>query len=134
MPALRERPEDILRLARRFLSFFAASLGRPVPELSKEAEAMMVSYRWPGNVRELRNAIERAVILWPADVISREAFPDRVASLFPVRPFVGGDFSLDDIEREHILRVTGRTGTLEEAAEILKIDTSTLWRKRKRYE
>ena len=134
VPALRERPEDILRLARRFLAFFAASLGRPVPELSKEAEAMMVSYRWPGNVRELRNAIERALILWPADVISREAFPDRVASLFPVRPFVGGDFSLDDIEREHILRVTGRTGTLEEAAEILKIDTSTLWRKRKRYE
>ena len=68
-------------------------------------------------------------ILYP-----REAFPDRVASLFPVRPFVGGDFSLDDIEREHILRVTGRTSTLEEAAEILKIDTSTLWRKRKRYE
>jgi NtrC-family two-component system response regulator AlgB len=47
---------------------------------------------------------------------------------------VGGDFSLDDIEREHILRVTGRTSKLEEAAEILKIDTSTLWRKRKRYE
>jgi NtrC-family two-component system response regulator AlgB len=134
VPALRERPEDILRLARRFLAFFAASFGRPVPELSKEAEAMMQSYRWPGNVRELRNAIERAAILWPADVISREAFPDRVASLFPVRPFVGGDFSLDDIEREHILRVTGRTSTLEEAAEILKIDTSTLWRKRKRYE
>jgi NtrC-family two-component system response regulator AlgB len=134
VPALRERPEDILRLARRFLAFFASTLGRPVPELSKEAEAMMVSYRWPGNVRELRNAIERAVILWPAEVISREAFPDRVASLFPVRPFVGGDFSLDDVEREHILRVTGRTGTLEEAAEILKIDTSTLWRKRKRYE
>ena len=134
VPALRERPEDILRLARRFLAFFASSIGRPVPELSKEAEEMMVSYRWPGNVRELRNAIERAVILWPADVISREAFPERVASLFPVRPFVGGDFSLDDIEREHILKVTGRTSTLEEAAEILKIDTSTLWRKRKRYE
>ena len=134
VPALRERPEDILRLARRFLAFFAASIGRSVPELSKEAEAMMLSYRWPGNVRELRNAIERAAILWPADVISREAFPDRVASLFPVRPFVGGDFSLDDIEREHILRVTGRTSKLEEAAEILKIDTSTLWRKRKRYE
>ena len=134
VPALRERPEDILRLARRFLAFFAASFGRAVPELSKEAEALMQSYRWPGNVRELRNAIERAAILWPADVLSHEAFPDRVASLFPVRPFVGGDFSLDDIEREHILRVTGRTSTLEEAAEILKIDTSTLWRKRKRYE
>jgi NtrC-family two-component system response regulator AlgB len=139
VPSLRERPEDILRLARRFLAFFSASYavaraGRPAPELSKEAEELMLSYRWPGNVRELRNAIERAVILWPAGVIGREAFPDRVAHLFPVRPFVGGDFALDDIEREHIQQITGRTATLEEAAEILKIDTSTLWRKRKRYE
>ena len=94
----------------------------------------MLTYRWPGNVRELRNAIERALILWPSEIIGKEAFPDRVASLFPVRPFVGGDFSLDDVEREHILRVTARTTTLEEAAAILKIDTSTLWRKRKRYE
>jgi NtrC-family two-component system response regulator AlgB len=134
VPPLRERPDDVLRLARRFLGFFATSVGRAVPELSKEAEALMLAHRWPGNVRELRNAIERAVILWPADVIGREAFPDRVGGPFPVRPFVGGDFPLDDIEREHNLRVTARTGTLEEAAEILKIDTSTLWRKRKRYE
>ena len=134
VPPLRDRPEDILRLARRFLAFFSASVGRHVPELSKEAEAMMLAHRWPGNVRELRNAIERAVILWPADMLGREAFPDRVAGPFPVRPFAGGDFSLDEIEREHILRVTARTKTLEEAAEILKIDTSTLWRKRKRYE
>ena len=95
---------------------------------------MMLAHRWPGNVRELRNAIERAVILWPADLLGREAFPDRVSGPFPVRPFAGGDFSLEDIEREHILRVTARTKTLEEAAEILKIDTSTLWRKRKKYD
>jgi NtrC-family two-component system response regulator AlgB len=134
VPPLRERPEDILRLARSFLGFFSASVGRRVPELSKEAEALLLAHRWPGNVRELRNAIERAVILWPAEVLGREAVPDRVAGPFPVRPFVGGDFSLDDIEHEHILRVTTRAPTLEEAAEILKIDTSTLWRKRKRYE
>ncbi|HEY2902561.1 MAG TPA: sigma-54 dependent transcriptional regulator [Polyangia bacterium] len=134
IPPLRERPEDILPLARRFVAFFAATIGRRGVELSKEAEAMVVAYRWPGNVRELRNAIERAVMLWPADVISPQAFPDRLAITFPVRPFVGGDFSLDDIEREHILRVMARTGTLEHAAEIMKIDTSTLWRKRKRYE
>ncbi|HVR60380.1 MAG TPA: sigma-54 dependent transcriptional regulator [Polyangia bacterium] len=134
IPPLRERPEDILPLARRFVAFFAASIGHRGVELSKEAEAMMMAYRWPGNVRELRNAVERAVILWPAEVIGPEAFPDRLASTFPVRPFVGGDFPVEEIEREHILRVTGRTETLEQAAEILKIDTSTLWRKRKRYE
>ena len=99
VPPLRDRPEDIIHLARRFLAFFSAAAGRRAPELSKEAEALMLSYRWPGNVRELRNAIERALILWPAEIIAKEAFPDRVASLFPVRPFVGGDFSLEDIER-----------------------------------
>jgi NtrC-family two-component system response regulator AlgB len=134
IPPLRERPEDILPLAHRFVAFFAATVGRRGLELSKSAEAMILAYPWPGNVRELRNAVERAVILWPADVIGPEAFPDRLSGTFPVRPFVGGDFTVEDIEREHILRVTGRTSTLEQAAEILKIDTSTLWRKRKRYE
>jgi NtrC-family two-component system response regulator AlgB len=134
VPPLRERPEDILPLAQRFLAFFSAAVGRRAPALSKEAETLMLTYRWPGNVRELRNAIERALILWPTEIIGKEAFPDRVASLFPVRPFVGGDFSLDDVEREHILRVAARTATLDETAAILKIDTSTLWRKRKRYE
>jgi NtrC-family two-component system response regulator AlgB len=134
VPPLRDRKEDIVAMARRFLSFFGGSVGRRLPELSKEAEALMLAYRWPGNVRELRNAVERAVILWPAEIIGPEAFPDRVASAFPVRPFIGGDFSLEDVEREHVQTVTARTPTLEEAAEILKIDTSTLWRKRKRYE
>ncbi|HEX6283519.1 MAG TPA: sigma-54 dependent transcriptional regulator, partial [Pyrinomonadaceae bacterium] len=63
LPPLRERPEDILRLAARFLAFFAKSARRPIPELSKAAAGALVSYHWPGNVRELRNTIERVVIL-----------------------------------------------------------------------
>jgi NtrC-family two-component system response regulator AlgB len=51
-----------------------------------------------------------------------------------MRPSVGGDFSLDEIEREHILRLLSRYKTVEEAAHVLGIDVSTLWRKRKRYE
>jgi NtrC-family two-component system response regulator AlgB len=65
VPALRERREDLLPLARRFLAFFARAIGRAVPELSPEAAHVLADYDWPGNVRELRNAIERAVILWP---------------------------------------------------------------------
>ena len=49
-------------------------------------------------------------------------------------PYLGGEFSLDAIEKEHIMRVLARTQTLEEAAAILGIDASTLWRKRKKYE
>ncbi|HJU63665.1 MAG TPA: sigma-54 dependent transcriptional regulator [Candidatus Binatia bacterium] len=135
LPPLRERPEDILRLACRFLAFFAKTARRKVPELSKAAEQALVTYRWPGNIRELRNAIERAVILWPAAIIEPEAFPAHIsARVRSEAPQLGGNFSLEGIEREHILRVVPRTPTLEDAATILGIDASTLWRKRKKYE
>jgi NtrC-family two-component system response regulator AlgB len=135
LPPLRDRPEDILRLARRFLLFFAKAARRLPPELSKAAEDTLLAYAWPGNIRELRNAIERAVILWPAQVIEPEAFPPQIAAHRASRgPQLGGDFSLEEIEREHVRAVVARAPTLEDAAAILKIDASTLWRKRKKYE
>jgi NtrC-family two-component system response regulator AlgB len=134
VPALRERPEDIPRLARRFLTFFARAAGRPTPELTSEAGDALVAYGWPGNVRELRNVMERAIILWPARAIGPEALPERIATLTTPLPRLGGDFTLERIERDHILRVLQRTPTLEDAARVLGIDSSTLWRKRKRYE
>ncbi len=134
LPPLRERLEDILRLARWFLAFFARSARRSLPELSPAAEQTLMAYAWPGNVRELRNAIERAVILWPAQVIEPLAFPERIASHAALGPQLGGDYTLEAIEREHLLRVLARTGTLEVAAQVLGIDASTLWRKRKKYE
>ena len=134
LPPLRERPDDIIRLATRFLAFFARAARRPVPELSPAAIEVLRAYAWPGNVRELRNAIERALILWPARVIEPAAFPERIAAQPSSAPQLGGDCTLEAIEREHILRVIARTATLEDAARILDIDASTLWRKRKRYE
>jgi len=133
-PPLRECPEDILRLAQRFLAFFAHSVGRPTPELSKAAKEALQAYPWPGNIRELRNAMERAVILWPAQVIEPHAFPESIAARGTAEPQLGGDFSLQAIEHEHVMRVIARTPTLEEAARILGIDSSTLWRKRKKYD
>jgi NtrC-family two-component system response regulator AlgB len=134
VPALRERPEDILRMARGFLAFFARAAGRRPLELSPEAESALLAHDWPGNVRELRNAMERAAILWPAQVLTPEGLPERIAARAAHRPLLGGDVTLDDIEREHILQVIGRAPTLEDAARILGIDASTLWRKRKKYE
>jgi NtrC-family two-component system response regulator AlgB len=134
VPPLRERTEDIARLARGFLAFFARSAGRPAPELTPEAQAALLAYDWPGNVRELRNAMERAVILWPAQLIPPEALPARIAPRPGARPAVGGDVTLEDLEREHILAVVARSPTLDDAARILGIDASTLWRKRKKYE
>jgi two-component system, NtrC family, response regulator AlgB len=133
VPPLRERREDVLPLARRFLDFFARSAKRPVPELSRTAEQLLTAHDWPGNVRELRNVIERAAILWPGRMLEPEAFPERMVQ-GRGGPVLGGDFTLDAIEREHILRVVARTRTREEATAILGIDASTLWRKRRKYE
>jgi len=134
VPSLRERREDILPMARRFLTFFARVVGRPVPELSPDAARVLVDYAWPGNVRELRNTIERAVILWPSPVLEPRAFPERIAGARGQAPTVGGHFTLDEIERAHIMAIVGQSKTMEEAAAALGIDDSTLWRKRKRYE
>ena len=104
MPPLRERREDILPLARRFLTSSPGPTRPMAPELSAAAACALEQHDWPGNVRELRNAIERIAILWPSAVIEPEAFPDRVPRARAAPPIVGGDFTLDEIEREHILR------------------------------
>jgi NtrC-family two-component system response regulator AlgB len=134
VPPLRERREDVLRLARGFLAFFARAAGRRAPEIGRDVEAALLSYDWPGNVRELRNAMERAVILWPQAELSAEALPARVAAHASAAPRLGGDFTLEEIEREHVLQVVRRSTTLDDAARVLGIDGSTLYRKRKKYE
>ena len=133
VPPLRERRDDILPLARHFTAFFARAARRPVPELSADAEAALLRYEWPGNVRELRNAIERAVVLMEGRVLDASMLPRKVADAPEAGPGLGGDASLDDVEREHIRQVLLRSPSLEDAARILGIDPSTLWRKRKRY-
>jgi NtrC-family two-component system response regulator AlgB len=131
VPSLRDRKEDIVPLARAFVGFFARSVSRPPPQLTPEAQATLAAGRWPGNVRELRNSIERALILSNGQVIGPEAFGGAGGS---PGPSLGGDFTVEEIEREHILRVLARTPTQEEAAKVLGLDASTLWRKRKKFE
>jgi NtrC-family two-component system response regulator AlgB len=121
-------------MARHFLAFFAKAAGRAVPELATDAEAALMAYTWPGNVRELRNAIERAMILVPARTFGADALPERIASHATAVPRLGGEFTLEQIEREHIERVIARAATLDDAATTLGIDASTLYRKRKRYD
>ncbi|HEX4620528.1 MAG TPA: sigma-54 dependent transcriptional regulator [Myxococcaceae bacterium] len=133
LPPLRERREDILPLAREFLAFFARASKRAVPQLSPEAERLLAAYDWPGNVRELRNALERALIVSPGIVLAAGAFalaksPEKGAAE------LGGDVTLDALEREHIERVLARAPSEKDAARILGIDASTLYRKRKRYQ
>jgi NtrC-family two-component system response regulator AlgB len=133
LPPLRQRPKDILPLARHLLSFFAKQMGKTVRAFTPEAEAALVRHTWPGNVRELRNAIERGVILATGETLDRLHLPGQLGNAPPARIEIGGAVTLDALEGEHIRRVLAASASLEEAAATLGIDPSTLYRKRKRY-
>ena len=85
-------------------------------------------------MRELRNAIERAAVLAQGELITPEFLPDALFQPAARRSAAGATpASLEEVEREHIVRVLAESPTLEDAAETLGINVSTLWRKRKRY-
>jgi NtrC-family two-component system response regulator AlgB len=137
IPPLRDRPQDILPLAAHYLRFFQRRQGRREIAFSARSEAALVIYTWPGNYRELRNAVERATILAPTAVIEPE---DLGLATLPANPsprgaavVLGGNVSLEELEREHIARVVSQSPSFEAAAKILGIDVTTLQRKRKRY-
>jgi NtrC-family two-component system response regulator AlgB len=134
VPPLRERIEDLPAFAEQLLVFAARSSRQKPPNITPAAMAALRAYSWPGNVRELKNILERALILGRGREVGLEALPERIVAQTTRVPVVGGDFTLDEVEREHIVRVLARAATQDEAAHILGIDASTLWRKRKRFE
>ncbi|OAI48313.1 two-component system response regulator [Planctomycetaceae bacterium SCGC AG-212-F19] len=134
LPSLRQRRKDILPLAEHLLHFFARQAGKPIVAFTEEARSSILRYPWPGNVRELRNAIERGVILATSDEVGLADLPAQIGSGQPPSTLeIGGGVTLEQLEAEHIRRVLTNTPTMEEAAVVLGIDPSTLYRKRKRY-
>lgn len=134
VPALRQRPEDLLPLAEKLLCESAARNHREQLQLSEDARKALVSYSWPGNVRELRNVIERAVVLSRGNVLRKEDLSDVIfTSNAPTPVQLSADSSLEQLEYEHIKRVLAVAPTLEDAAATLGISIATLWRKRRRY-
>lgn len=130
LPPLRERPEDIVTLAEGFLARFVSDYGRPARGFSDEALAALQHCRWPGNIRELRNVIERASIICTAERVELNHLGLDPAPADSV-PRAGAQLSLEELERAHITAVLGNSETLDQAARILGIDASTLYRKRK---
>jgi NtrC-family two-component system response regulator AlgB len=133
LPPLRQRPRDILPLADHLLRFFAREAGKPVTGFSEEARAALQRYTWPGNIRELRNSVERGTILASGPLVGLADLPAQIGTSLPVNTQIGGTVTLEKLEAEHIRRVLTATATMEEAAAVLGIDPSTLYRKRKRY-
>src|SRR5260370_19379005 len=148
VPPLRERRDDIPGLIDYFLAAYRQRFNRPTLELSAEARQRLQSYDWPGNVRELRNCLERAAALSVSEVIEanqlqlrantarphlRSLSPDPSSPTPGPRPLTPA--TLEELEREHILRVLRDSdGNRERAAAILGISSRTLYRKLREYE
>jgi len=131
IPPLRERKEDIPLLVDHFMRRFSASMSKPVSGVSPQAMALLQNYDWPGNVRELENAVERAMVVASGSELREENF---TLKLKPQEMEAAGASTLEDIERQHILRVLEQCGGNQtRAAEVLDIDRVTLYNKLKKY-
>jgi two-component system, NtrC family, response regulator AlgB len=133
LPPLRQRRRDVLPLADHLLHFFARQAGKAVTGFTDEARDALERYPWPGNIRELRNAVERGVILAAGPQVGLADLPAQVGSAPRPGIEVGARLTLEQLEAEHIRRLLATTSTMDEAARVLGIDPSTLYRKRKHY-
>jgi two-component system, response regulator FlrC len=152
IPALRQRPEDILAIAKHFIVEHGGRLGRSGVSLAPTAEAVLLAHHWPGNVRELENVIQRALILSTGGCVGPEHFnllavakPIFAVASVPAPP---GDFrhvsgqaeggksgdNMKDLERDHILRTLAEVGGSRKLAiERLGISERTLRYKLQQY-
>ena len=139
IPSLRERPEDIAPLIERVLTRLRMQLGRPLT-IAPEAQRALLAYPWPGNVRELQSILERLALTVESSEIGLEHLPQTIrqprATLNP-RADAGEShdvISLAEAERRAIAQALQATGSnTSQAARLLGIGRSTLWRKMKTY-
>ena len=121
-PPLRDRPEDIPVLAQHFTQKYAREMNKKIDKIPSETMRALVSWPWPGNVRELENFIERSVILSPGSTLRAPLSEMRVGAGDPLI-----DGTLEQIEREHIIRVLRETGgVVTKAAVRLGMPRTTL--------
>ncbi len=132
VPPLRERPEDILPLARFFLQRFVREMQRDPPEFTDKALEALKNYRWPGNVRELENLIQRLMIITDQAILDVGDLPSVMR--LPAIPHNPPPLrTLAAVEAEHIQAVLRLTkANITRAAAILGIDRKTLRQKMKK--
>lgn len=140
IPALRERPEDILPLARYFMERQCLSMGRKQVSLAAEVEKALLSYHWPGNIRELENMIVCAINTLEGDVVKLCHLPSELQELQafkPAEPFPVNtlDQLVEDLERKTISdALSYYNHNITKAAQGLGITRATLYKKIKKYD
>ncbi len=137
MPNLADRREDIPMLASYFLRRYCRKMNKTINGFSDEALGMLTSYGYPGNIRELENIVEHAVSMASGPIVQVENLPEDLTE-YDVYTFHKSDDrlkSLEEVEREYIRWVLDRVGNRKaEAARVLGIDRTSLYRKLKRFE
>lgn len=127
LPPLRERGEDIRLLAENFMQAFAHKQNKPIDGMDDSFIALIRRYPWKGNIRELRNVMERSVILASGDKLTAQDLPLEVQWN---EGESGSGLELATIERHHIIKMLAYTGgNKTEAARLMKIGLTTLYRK-----
>jgi len=138
LPLLRERGDDVVRLASVFAQRFAVKMGRTLAPLPADAARRLQAYHWPGNVRELQNVIERAVITAEAGNLNLDrALPETPSvhrcptdGTAPLRDAILSAKELEELERSNILRALGtakwKVSGEKGAASLLGLNASTL--------
>jgi transcriptional regulator with GAF, ATPase, and Fis domain len=133
IPPLRQRKDDIPLLISYFVAKYNKKIGKKIETVSKETLAAFQQYHWPGNVRELENVIERAVIISQGPVLQVLDRFDNFRKTEEAQDLK----SLDDLERDHIVRVLQKTGWRIEgpkgAALLLGLNPSTLRARMRKY-
>lgn len=135
LPPLRSRGDDVLLLARSFVAKMSERHGKGASRLADETARRLLAYPWPGNVRELQNAIERAVAVAKTDELLESDLPSRIREHRTTDVLVSASdpkelCTLEEVERRYIATVMSAVqGSKTEAARILGLDRSTLYRK-----
>jgi len=130
LPSLNSRKEDIKLLAEHFLQVYATKANPRVKKMSKEFVEQLTNHNWKGNIRELKNVIERAVILTEEE----ELMPDMLPFTKTQTIAEGENLSISSLEKQHIQKILSQTGgNKAEAAKVLGIGLTTLYRKLEEY-
>jgi len=137
LPPLRERPQDIIPLARNFLARLAARVGRHGMSLTPAAEKRLERHGWPGNIRELENVVQRAMILAPGESIDVEQLllPQQQAATSEIASVAaGGNIDMRSLEKAHIMETLAAVkGSRKLVAERLGMSERTLRYKLRQY-
>ena len=131
MPPLRERREDIPMLAEYFTTKYIKKLNSRIKKLSPDAIAYLVKYDWPGNVRELENAIERALVLSPSEVVQPEDLPESILEKGITSSDEAANYhhQVKELKKQLILNALEQTNrNYTEAAELLGVHVNYLHR------